>query len=126
MNIGNAFPSKYLKASDLMNKQINVTIDRVEMEDFGDDGDKAIVYFVGKEKGLVLNKTNANAIVDITGSDETSDWHGKSVSLYSAKVQFKDKMVPAIRVDAPVKSGTPSAPQPAEDDHGFDDDSVSF
>ena len=133
MNIGNAFPSKYLKASDLQGRHVPVTIDRVEMEEF-DDGDKAIVYFQGKDKGLVLNKTNANMIVEITGSSETGEWKGVRVSLYSTKVDFQGKRVDAIRVDtaekadaAPAKRAAPAAAKPAapasEPPENFDDDS---
>lgn len=134
MKIGEAFPSKYLKAADLQGRRIKVTIDHVKMETIGDDEDKAVVYFQGKDKGLVLNKTNANAIIDISGSEETDEWHGIAVALYTAKVQFQSRMVDAIRVDAaepPKKIGvnpkdrvTPATAEVVEED--FDHDSVPF
>ena len=37
MNIGDAFPSKYLKASDLQGREVAVTISHVEMTEI--DGD---------------------------------------------------------------------------------------
>ena len=130
MNIGNAFPSKYLKAADLQGRRVVVTIDRVEMENF-DDGDKAIVYFVGKDKGVVLNRTNANTLVDITGSEETGEWKGVSITLYEAKVEYKGKRVPSIRIDeapantAPKAAAAAPAPSPAPEQE-FNDDDIPF
>jgi hypothetical protein len=99
MNIEEAFPSKYLKASDLKGQRVTVKMDRVETETMGDDH-KVILYFQGKEKGLVLNVTNKNMIVDLYGY-ETEDWVGQPIVLYEAMVQFRDKMVPALRVMKP-------------------------
>lgn len=98
MNIDNAFPSSYLKAADLGNKRVPVTISHIDMEKLGEDN-KAIVYFSGKEKGLVLNVTNKNMIVEICGSTETDEWVGKKIMLYSTKVDFQGKRTDAIRVD---------------------------
>ena len=101
MDINVAFPSKWLKAADLQGKRVTVVIDRVDMEDVGDkDEDKPVVYFQGKTKGLVLNRTNASTIAEICdNSSETDDWIGVSISLYSEKVDFKGRRVDAIRID---------------------------
>lgn len=100
MRMSNAFPSKYLRAADLDGRQVTVSIDRVVMEDVGDDDAKPVLYFVGKEKGVVLNKTNASNISLIYG-DETDDWHGKPVTLYEAMVDFQGRSVAAIRIKGP-------------------------
>lgn len=118
MNIHDAFPSKYLKASDLKGQHITVTIDRVEFESM-DGKQKPIVYFKGKEKGLVLNKTNSNAIEGMTGTPETDEWAGVRVALFATKVEYQGKRVDAIRIeDAPnPKPGKPApAPEPGSDD----------
>lgn len=109
MNIEEAFPSKYLKAADLKGTRITVKIDRIEAETVGDDS-KIILYFQGKEKGLVLNVTNKNMIVDLYGP-ETDDWTGQPIVLYEAMVQYQSKMVPAIRIMGPPRAQTrPAAP----------------
>lgn len=100
MNITSAFPSDYLKAADLHGGRVTVTIDTVVIENIGDE-DKPIVYFQGKTKGLVLNKTNANMITEIAKSEETDNWHDVRVTLYSCKVDFQGRRVDAIRVDYP-------------------------
>ena len=118
MKIGGAFPSTYLKAADLGSSRPVVTIDRVELEDIGGE-QKPILYFKGKDKGLVLNKTNANAITGMTGTDETDNWKGQRVALYVTKVDFQGKRVDAIRIEDP-PNGRP-APPPQDDE-----DSVPF
>ena len=116
-NINDAFPSNYLKASDLQNQQPVVTIDRVAFEPVGRDKEmKPILYFSGKEKGMVLNKTNAKNIAGIVGSFETNDWAGARIKLYSAHVEFQGDTVEAIRVKAAPANGNggarPVAPPP--------------
>lgn len=109
MKIGDAFPGQFLKASDLGDSRPVVAIDRVEMEDIGDDH-KPVLYFVGHEKGLVLNKTNVNTLIGMTGTDETDDWKGTRIVLYKTKVDFQGRRVDAIRVeDAPVQKAKPGA-----------------
>lgn len=58
MRISSAFPSKYIKSTDLQGKQVKAVMSHVETESIGDD-DRPVLYFQNKEKGLVLNKTNA-------------------------------------------------------------------
>ncbi len=99
MNINEAFPSNYLKATDLQGRRVEVTMADVKTEKLGEDF-RPVLSFKGKEKGLVLNKTNANAIIDAYGP-ETDDWFGKPVVLFEAMVEFQGRRVPAIRVDVP-------------------------
>lgn len=100
MRVSDMFPSKYLKADDLQNKAHNVSIDRVCQEEIkGDDGleSKWIVYFQGREKGLVLNQTNAFSIAQLHG-DDVGNWGGKPIELYPATVTFQGRPVACIRV----------------------------
>jgi hypothetical protein len=129
-NINDAFPSNYLKASDLQGSQPVVTIDRVGFEPVGRDKEmKPIVYFAGKDKGLVLNKTNAKNIAHLVGSFETNDWSGFRIKLYSANVEFQGETVESIRVKAaPPANGNapmPVAPPPPPS-AGLDDSDIPF
>lgn len=124
MKASDIFPGKYLKAADLGSAEPVVTIKSVKMETLGDDT-KPVLYFEGKERGIVLNKTNWNAITDITGEDDSDNWKGHKVKLFVAKVEFQGKRVPAIRIDdpkggyrAPVAEVTPEPPP--------DDDEIPF
>jgi hypothetical protein len=73
------------------------------------DGEKPIITFVGKDKGLVLNKTNATMIVDSYG-DESDVWVGKEIELYPDKVNYQGQIVPCLRVRIPQ-----AAPPPPSD-----------
>ena len=117
MDINGAFPSKYLKAADLGAVHPTVIIDRVEVEEVGDGDLKPVLYFRGKDKGLVMNKTNANTIIEILGTSETDGWHGHRIRLFATKTEFQGKRVPCIRVEeapgaVPVPPPKPS-PEPA-------------
>lgn len=96
MRVSEAFPSNYIKAGDLNGGSPRVVINHVKLEDIGDDR-KPVVYFKGKEKGLVLNKTNANNIATLYG-DDMDDWSGKEIVLFPAMVDFQGRTVEAIRV----------------------------
>ena len=98
MRMSSAFPSAYLKAADLNGRRITIQMDRVEMEDIGGDH-KPVLYFLGTDKKMVLNKTNASEIIDTYG-DETESWRGQTIELYEARVEFQGKKVNAIRVNA--------------------------
>jgi hypothetical protein len=113
VKISNAFPSDYLRAADLQDRNVRVVMDRVEMAEIGDER-KPCLYFQGKEKGLILNKTNSNNIAAKYG-DDTEDWSGRELILFPAMVDFKGQTVPAIRVRAPTaKDGNGrAAPKPA-------------
>jgi hypothetical protein len=128
MNIDSAFPSSYLKASDLGQNQPVVTIDRVEVEPVGRDKEmKPIIYFTGKEKGLVLNKTNSRKIADLTGSKDTDDWSGCQIRLYATETEFAGETVECIRVKAAgkVEVAKPK-PEPVAPAIALDDSDIPF
>jgi hypothetical protein len=104
MNIGNAFPSKYLKASDLQGGEFTLTIANVVMTDVSPGGqgaeERPVIHFEETEKALVLNKTNALEIAS-EYTDETDDWTGKRLVLYCARVQFQGRVVDGLRVRIP-------------------------
>lgn len=122
MKLSQAFPSNYLRAADLDGREPTLTIAEVITENIGDER-KLVVKFVGKDKGLVLNKTNANSIAEITGAEDTDDWTGHKVKLFTAKVEYQGKRVPAIRIDAPAGKPSRVVEEPVE---APDDDSIPF
>jgi hypothetical protein len=95
-----------------------------------DEDDKLVVYFKGAKKGLVLNVTNANMIAEIVGTEEMDEWAGKQIVLYPARVDFKGKRVPAVRVDYPTannnKPAVPAAAPPPSPAAYDPDDDVPF
>lgn len=104
MNIDSAFPSKYLKASDLGAARPIVTIASVAMEEVGDDK-LPVLKMVGKDKAFVLNRTNASMIAEIAGTNETEQWRGVRIQLYATKTDFGGKRVDCVRVEYPAAPG---------------------
>ena len=99
-NIMDEFPSNYLKAADLQKRDITVAIDRVTREEVGQNKDlRLVLYFIGKEKGMIVNKTNAQILSMLIGADYEG-WHGARICLYEAMVNFQGGLVPAIRIKA--------------------------
>lgn len=110
MNINDTFPSKYLKATDLQGREVTVAIRSVVVEKIGDDT-RPVLYFMNKEKGMVLNKTNSMNIALVYGP-ETDGWIGHSVTLFAAWVDYQGKQVQGLRVRAAQAAYAP-APIPA-------------
>jgi hypothetical protein len=108
------FDSEYLGAWDLVGKDVTVAINRVVAGTvIGSSGRKAkkpIVYFEGKEKGLLINKTNAKTISTLYGND-TAAWAGKLITLFPTQTQFGSETMDCIRVRSaiPHKASRPAA-----------------
>jgi hypothetical protein len=129
VDINAAFPSHYIKASDLGDKQPVVTIDRIEVEPIGRDKEmKPVIYFQGKDKGLVLNKTNAKKIAELTGSKDTDDWAGCQIRLYATETEFSGETVECVRVkSAASATAKPVAkPKMAPIDPELQEDEIPF
>jgi hypothetical protein len=118
MNIQNAFPSKWLKSGDIEEGDLNLTIKAVQIENIGQGDEqesKPVIYFEETEKGMVLNKTNADTISRLH-TTETDNWIGKKISIFATEVDFAGKQTLALRVRmrAP-KQVTASKPQTTAD-----------
>lgn len=97
MNIHSAFPAgSLLKAADLKDRQVRVTIEDVEIQEIGGES-KPVVTFEGKDAGLALNKTNARSIAEAYG-DETDNWRGRPIVLVPSVTEFQGRSVACIRV----------------------------
>jgi hypothetical protein len=106
MRSSDAFPSKYLKSSDVKAKQLIATISHVEMQLVGqgpDQKEKPVLHLEG-EKPIVLNRTNFETIEDAFG--DTDEWSGHKAKIFCAPTRFQGKAVDGIRVE-------PIVPKPA-------------
>jgi hypothetical protein len=100
MKTSELFPSKWLKGDDLNGETPNVKIKAVTEEVVGRENEtKHVVYFEGIQKGLVLNRTNSDIIETLYG-DETDDWAGQEVQLYSVPVSFQGRTTNSVRCRA--------------------------
>lgn len=110
-NANAVFPSKYLKAAEIKEDTV-LTMTGYQMETLGQGDDaeeKPVIYFEETEKGLACNKTNWETIIGIYG-DETDDWIGKPITLFSTEVAYGGKMQMGIRIR--LKKPAPARPAP--------------
>lgn len=129
MNINAAFPSDYVRASVDLEGRHPVVVLSVGLEEFGQARDrKPVVRFAHYRDGmdlaapsllpaaakrLVLNKTNAEVIVQRYGP-ETDDWPGALLILSSHQVRSPaGGTTTGVRVEAPEP---PATPRPSEEE----------
>lgn len=114
MDMNTCFPSDFLKASDLQDKEVTVTMSHVEMTELGSE-QKPVLYFAGKDKGLVLNKTNCNTIIGMYGPN-SDGWKGKRIAIFPTQTDFQGRQVACIRVKIlQAQRSTPAAPPEADE-----------
>ena len=92
---------RFLRATDLPEgKPVRVTIARVMSETVRDDDgerQKTALSFNGKEKLLLLNRTNAEVLIQAF-TDDADRIEGQEVELVRTTAQFRGATVPAIRL----------------------------
>jgi hypothetical protein len=135
-NINDAFPTRFLKAHDLQGREPIVTIAGVTFEPLGRNREmKPVVYFVGKQKGLKLNKTMATKMTELTGSPDTDQWVGVKVQLYQTVADFGGETYDVVRIREAVtqqagqrpRAVPPPPPRPAAVVNGTPlDDDIGF
>jgi hypothetical protein len=107
MKSTDVFESKYLKAADISGHEPTVVMDKVEMESIQEgEPQRPVLYFKGKKKGMVLNRTNWNTIAYLYG-DESDEWPGEKITLFEAMVDFKGTTTPALRIKRPINKTAP-------------------
>ena len=110
MDITQAFESKYVKATDLDDRQHRLVIKSVSLEEMknrsGDTEKRPVVYFEGKKKGWVLNKTNAKVLTASYGK-HTEHWTGKEIVIFPMMVDSFGEMTEGIRCKIPQPVAAP-------------------
>ena len=124
MPLDQAVPSKskYLTKEDcdpaLLVQIFQMTHDQVE----GDQGleERAVLYFHGDTKPMILNNTNKEMLKLITGATSVGGVKNHQIVLFNdPTIMFGKKMVGGIRIRA-AQTGTIGAP-PAPGSQEFDD-----
>jgi hypothetical protein len=109
------FPSRFLKAADLGNKPITLTIASAELETLksfdGKEQTKTVLAFKGAKKVLPLNVTNWDSVASVTGEEDSDQWSGHTVELYPDTTTMSGKSMACIRIRAPSQREL-AAPQP--------------
>jgi len=114
MKISSMLESKYLKQGDVDQDYI-VTIDKLERTNTArDDAEpehKWTMFFSEFDKPMVLNSTNLQLLAKACHSDETDDWIGKQVIVYTdPNVSYGGKIVGGLRIKE-YKTSRPVAPK---------------
>jgi hypothetical protein len=96
--------SRYLTKKNL-DIPLICTIDAVDVEEIeGDVGteEKAVLHWQeSNTKPMVLNATNFETIVEITGESDSDGWHGHKVEVYhDPTIRFRGKRTGGIRIRA--------------------------
>jgi len=87
MRKSEALPSKYLTGPWVGSRKFTVTVAHVVQEVMENGREtKPVMYFVGKEKGMVVNSGNWDAMAIVWG-DESDNWNGKTVELFALPTQ---------------------------------------
>lgn len=111
-------PSKYLAAEELRGpdgkpRDFTLTIKSVALEELTRETEESesvpIIRFVETEKAMCLNRTNAETIADLHGT-EADNWAGKRITIYPTKVKAFGTMTPCIRVRDTLPLDSATAP----------------
>ena len=100
--VGNA---RYLKKGDIPSP-VNTSILWIKEEEVTAPGKgtetRLVLYFDGLKKGLVLNTANAEALAEITGTEEYEQWPDIPIELYvDPDVKYGGKKIGGIRIRKP-------------------------
>jgi hypothetical protein len=105
------FDRDYIGSWDLAGHDVTVKIIKVQAGELtGQGGRKAkkpFCWFEGKEKGLVLNKTNAKTVAALYGPI-TEQWIGKQITLYPTQTQMGGETVDCIRIRPQIPKTKPA------------------
>jgi len=117
--------SNFIKAKDFVGKRLKVKIARVEnvhyeASDRGPEKDVAALFFQGKDKGLLLNATNTQTLIDAYGPN-SDDWTAHEIGLSTVSYESKGMgygwLVKPLDIEEPeyedIDSGAPEG-LPAE------------
>ena len=114
------FDRDYIGHFDLLDRDVTVTISKVVAGQLtamgGRKSKKPIIYFHGKEKGMICNKTNSKTIAALYGNF-VEGWVGQRITLYVSTTRNPEggDDVQCIRVRPKAPEGKASA---ADDEPG--------
>lgn len=94
--------SHFLKAADIpKNVKPVVEIENAEIRENTYNGEvkkQVVLSFVGKEKVLALNVTNARKIAQLLETDDFEEWIGYRLRLYVDQTEMDGKTYDCVRI----------------------------
>lgn len=89
--VSDLFPSPWLKAEDLAGRAVTVKIVAAQVETLrqfdGTQAPKLVLTFEKATKRLIVNKTQAKRLAEVTKTEAFADWVGHRVTLKPAVAQ---------------------------------------
>lgn len=83
------YPKRFISGDELNGQIVTGIIREVKEEKVNentdDEEDVLVIYLDQNDRGISLNKTRAGELKDITGSDDTDEWQGHAVQMYTVK-----------------------------------------
>src|SRR4051794_24531858 len=97
-NYKELYSGAFFKAEDVKARPIIAAIARAEEVKMNDGKEKLVIYLEGYKRGIVLNGTRYDQIVELTKTHETDDWIGTKIGVYADKTNFGGKRVDCIAI----------------------------
>jgi hypothetical protein len=110
--------SKHLRAEDYdLDQKWRLTIEDVDLtlmpaRDNKPARNRLVLFFAGREKGLVLNATN-QGFMEARLGEQPNNWIGAVVVLHRTTTVYGEKTVPAFRLIEAKKPTGAAKPKPA-------------
>jgi hypothetical protein len=104
--------SRFISAADLAGTSHIVQIAKIEREQLQDGKVKPAIYFAGRQKALLCNKTNWGTLGAALGKDLNA-WVGRSIELFAMPCQGPSGMTQGVRVRVVEQPQAQPQPQPA-------------
>jgi len=103
----------YLAAADLQGQPHTVTIAAVNVRNIHNprtlkDDQKIVLTFVKRNKVLALNKTQAEQMMAVTGTDVIEKWRDRQIVLLPARTRGKDTITIAAPGATAAAATTPT------------------
>ncbi len=99
------YPSNFLKADDVIDNSMVLTIADIHQEEMQDGKSKPCVFFREDKRALVLNVTNKNFLILLTRSKNPADAVGQRVMLVAVEAEYQGKPCMALRLRRPPTDG---------------------
>jgi len=94
--------SDYITAADLCGREVTVKIREVELRELENDKgvplNRIVLWFEGKDKGMVSNTTNNLILRAMFKTEDPRAIVGKRITIHPERVQFGRETVDGIRV----------------------------
>ncbi len=105
--------STWFKHIDIEGDEMVVTIASVEPGKIGEgqkERDQAVITFEGVDKKFGCNRTNADTIAGLYGSNPRH-WVGKAITLFRTTTEMNRKIVECVRIRDYPPAGAKRAPK---------------